>query len=699
MFNTAVLQAQPTPAEIAEEEAVRRQEAIRMLRMRLVEAQSLQRQSRLVEAARAYEDAWALFPRVGLVGGAVETDKAAVVEGLVDVRLRLAEQARRRGDLQEADSHLRSALRVNPQSAAALKAKMENDRAINASRGMVPSPETVARVPEIQGEKVNAGTLVQNGKLLFEAGKIDEAETHLLQAAQIDPDNKAANYYLQLIRQQRFARGVRTRELVAQNAMVEVEKAWDPVVKRDQLPFPNPLMQERDVVRTSPQRQEIAAKLNAIRLNEVGYDGLPLIEVLKHLTDESIKRDPDRIGLNFMVNPHASAPAPAPALPLDPSAPPVIIEETLPGVDIATVTVKLNPPLRNLRLADVLDAVITSADQPIRYELRDYAVVFSPRTPEPTPLFTRTFRVDPNTFMQGLESVGGLSLGDEIGSGEGGGGGGRGGRGGGGDDRDGGFNLPRVMLAPVRGRGTGGAGGNVTGTGLNFVTKTNTLRTVNDLVREFFTTTGVNLEPPKNVFFNDRSGDLLVRATLEDLEIIEVAVQRLNTPPPQVQIEAKFAEIGQEDSKALGFDWFLGNTLMFGGKVGGQGGSAPSFAGQPSAANPSGMFPGPGFGPGIVGPGTRLPSANDGLLTSGLRNVAGANNATVPELGTITGILTDPQFRMVLRALDQRGGADVLSAPKVTTLSGRQAQISVLDLRTIVTGVDLENNQNTSAPS
>ena len=55
---------------------------------------------------------------------------------------------------------------------------------------------------------------------------------------------------------------------------------------------------------------------------------------------------------------------------------------------------------------------------------------------------------------------------------------------------------------------------------------------------------------------------------------------------------------------------------------------------------------------------------------------------------TFTGILTDPQFRVVIRALEQRQGVDLLSAPKITTLSGRQAQIKIVDVRYIVIGLD-----------
>jgi len=200
----------------------------------------------------------------------------------------------------------------------------------------------------------------------------------------------------------------------------------------------------------------------------------------------------------------------------------------------------------------------------------------------------------------------------------------------------------------------------------------------------------------KALFFNDRTGILFVRATLSDLDIIEKAIQILNVAPPQVEIEARFAEINQTDSKALGFDWLLGNTLMGGGRLGLSGGSAPSYTGQPSAANPGSISPvdGSQILPGGVFPGTSAaglaaPGANDQLVTSGLRNTT-ADSGKIPEVFSLTGILTDPQFKVVIRALEQRDGVDLLSAPKVTTLSGRQAHVEVSDVRTIATGL---NNQ------
>ncbi|MFM8357311.1 MAG: type II secretion system protein GspD [Verrucomicrobiota bacterium] len=185
----------------------------------------------------------------------------------------------------------------------------------------------------------------------------------------------------------------------------------------------------------------------------------------------------------------------------------------------------------------------------------------------------------------------------------------------------------------------------------------------------------------KALFFNDRTGILFVRATLSDLDIIEQAIQVLNVAPPQIQVEAKFAEITQQDSKAVGFDWWLGNITMTGGRLGAQGGSAPSFQGNSTFSNPEGTFPGSALG------GTALtPRNSDGLITGAIRNTDGSQSE-IPTVATITGILTDPQFRVVIKALEQREGVDLLTAPRVTTLSGRQAQIQVVDARRIVLDV------------
>jgi len=236
------------------------------------------------------------------------------------------------------------------------------------------------------------------------------------------------------------------------------------------------------------------------------------------------------------------------------------------------------------------------------------------------------------------------------------------------------------------GGGAGGGGGSQSGSGIHAVTSAYNMSTVQALVRSFFLSMGIDLLPPKSIFFNDREGTLVVRATLQDLDTIETAVQVLNIAPPQVNIKAKFVEVSQKDSRALGFDWYLGNVLIGNHSMGLSGGTAPSYNGSPTMANPAGSFPG------NAAAGTAiLPSGSDTLLSSGLRNSLNA-----PAVGTFSGILTDPQFRMVVHALEQREGADILNESSVTTLSGRQTEIQVVDLITIVTGTSLNQTSGGS---
>jgi hypothetical protein len=52
-------------------------------------------------------------------------------------------------------------------------------------------------------------------------------------------------------------------------------------------------------------------------------------------------------------------------------------------VDVSVISIKIEPPLTDVRLVDVLDAVVKVAEIPIKYSIEDYSVVFSLRGPEP----------------------------------------------------------------------------------------------------------------------------------------------------------------------------------------------------------------------------------------------------------------------------------------------------------------------------
>ncbi len=541
-------------------------------------------------------------------------------------------------------------------------------------------------------------------------GKLDEADAKLKLAIQQDPHNEAALYYLNLVSEAKYKEAVKAHEVSMRQDVRAVEQAWANPTSRELLPVPNPYA-TTNLVYTGRGRQAIILKLDRIHLDSVKYDGLPLGEVIINLNDEAKKRDPEKKGINFIISQNIDsggiAAQAAPVLGPDgqplPAPPPE-------QVDMSSILIKINPALTDIRLADALDAIVSVAERPIKYSILDYAVVFSLKAREAVPLYTRTFKVDPNTFYQGLQGVGAFDFGESMNVGQsssgGGGFGGSSGGGFGGGQSQGqnsivGAIISRVSVAPggimggknggagqQQGTGTGGGGG---GGGLKFITTTNNMQDVSEAAMNYFASLGVDLDPTRNpgkaLFFNDRQGMLVVRGTMQDLDMIEAAIQVLNIIPPQVNIKSKIIEVEQNDTKALGFDWYLGNVLMNGGSIGGQGGTAPSFNGTPTAANPIGVFPGNPF---AATPTTLAPSPTDQLLTGGLRNPS-------TTLFTFTGILTDPQFRVAIKALQQRQGAELLAQPEVTTTSGRQAQMKATDVRTIITAYGFSSGQTQSA--
>jgi general secretion pathway protein D len=675
---TVAMAQEAAPAgdtDIAVREAVRRQAYTVELRQKLGEAGLAEQRKDLPAASRAYGQAVELSDQIGTGTG---PEAKAAITGLSRVNTVLAQDAAAHSDYKAADALLKAALAHDSQNVMLLGLKQANDVHLAAQAGKVPSNEVLDRVPSIVTNQVKVATMVQDGKLLYELGKLDDAEAKLKQALVEEPSNPSAIYYLKLIQEARYAAKDNQHQIIDNQRLIDIENAWQAPVERDLLPVPNPYGRT-NIVHTGAGRQSIISKLERIQLNDVKYDGLELNDVIRNLSEEAKKRDPDKAGINFIILADTGAAAPSNPGAIDPAT--GLPASALPTetVDVGSVHVKINPPLSNVRLADVLDAIVKTADKPIKYSIEDYAIVFSLKTAEPTPLYTRTFRVDPNTFEQGLQSVSSEIFG-AIASGSGGGG----------SQSSGGGITPGTVAAVITAGGNGG-GGN----GIMYVTKTNAMLNVQNQVKAFFAAAGVSLEPPKALFFNDRKGILFIRATLQDLDIIEQAIQTLNVTPPQVNIKAKFAEVTQLDENALGFDWYLGNTLLGNGSTALQGGTAPSFTGlQSTAANPEGTFPGTlGFlGGNNLQPATyQTASTTDQLLTGGLRNVLQA-----PAIGTLTGIATDPQFRAVVSALSQRTGVDVMDAPEVTTVSGRQTHIEVTDMESIVTGVNANQTASTS---
>src|SRR5205807_9693564 len=145
---------------------------------------------------RAYES-------VQTIGVGIDPESQETISGLATVRLALAKQAQQRGRFGEADLHVKRVLTVDPKNEAALRFKKENDKALEALKGRVPSKEVQALIPEVQKQRISTATLAQDGKVLYEMGRMEEAEAKLKHAVAQYADHTIAFYYLTLIEEAR----------------------------------------------------------------------------------------------------------------------------------------------------------------------------------------------------------------------------------------------------------------------------------------------------------------------------------------------------------------------------------------------------------------------------------------------------------------------------------------------------------------
>ena len=65
--------------------------------------------------------------------------------------------------------------------------------------------------------------------------------------------------------------------------------------------------------------------------------------------------------------------------------------------------------------------------------------------------------------------------------------------------------------------------------------------------------------------------------------------------------------------------------------------------------------------------------------------------------GQMTGILSDPEFRTALQALEHRQGVETLAEPECVTTGGRQTQMRATDISEFVTNFSLKETSTNSA--
>ncbi len=201
--------------------------------------------------------------------------------------------------------------------------------------------------------------------------------------------------------------------------------------------------------------------------------------------------------------------------------------------------------------------------------------------------------------------------------------------------------------------------------------------------QEYLQSQGVPFPNGASANYVSAGSRLIVRNTPDALNLIDSIVAAANRAAPlQVQIESKFINISQNNLKEMGFDWLLGPVSLPTHLALSGGGASRTHAAHYPMVNPATGFP---IGRNPVTDNLRAGSGggpksaiSTHSISSLIAQSLGAQWGGAASVFGISGIFTRPQFQMVIRALSQTKGVDLVSAPKVTARSGQKATIKII---------------------
>src|SRR5438128_260750 len=644
----AVVQAQNVK-NIADREAARRQAHIPRGEEVLARAQSELHAKQYALAHEDFRIALRYLPNSPAAGKSY----SAALDGFCESGVKLAEQRIAEGKYEESELILNEILtdpyNPNCREARTLLTHLHDPGYINKTMG----PKFLAKVEEVK-------KLLTEAEGFYQSGRYDLAMKRYDQVLNLDPYNTAARKGQERIDLTKYQYGVQGYNETRGRAMWQVEHGWEQPV-RQHGPSAGPL--ENVVARDASNTARIRNKLDSIIIPRIEFRDASIREAIDFLRQQAAANDPTtegRRGVDIVLRLRSlgrsseptpvtatttvgGAAPPAETLPAGETAPPpaagvataapVVTPATpsLPPVNPAEARITLT--LNQIPLGEALRYIASQAGLKVKVE--PYAVLILPLSEQSNELTTKEYRVPPG-FISSTVNVG--------------------------------------VSALNQGATKVGAGAVPGGTGKDTQETTGGQLLVNrEGAREFLESQGVPFPPGASAHFLPQSSRLIVRNTIDNLELVDALVEQANVAgPKQVEIESKFVEITQNNLKELGFDWLLGPFNITGnsGKIVGAGGAPP-------AANPA-NFPFPTTNQFPVTSGNRSGdfaiSAN--ALDALLLGTGGA--AVAPGIFGLAGVMTNPQFQVVIRALNQKKGIDLLSAPRVTTKSGQRAVIEIV---------------------
>jgi general secretion pathway protein D len=487
--------------------------------------------------------------------------------------------------------------------------------------------------PSFAAQREDVSKLLVEAEGFYSRGSYDLASKRYEQVLNIDKYNIAARNGLEKVSNAKQKYDHEAYNETRARMLWQVTQGWETPVRR--------FTGGKDTISTQSrgdisQTEAITAKLNRIIVPHITLQDTTIREAVERLRQmsrslDTLEPDPAKKGVNIFLK-LASSNASSSASPLGDILPPPA-DATAPAAaavaPAATEDTQVTLSLDNVPLYEVLRYLASLSG--LKIKIDPVAVSIVPLSDVSNELVTKEYKVPP-TF------------------------------------------IPKA--APPAADTTGGFGANVVGDQTtNRILATQSAQT-------YLASLGVQFPEGASAQYIPAGSKLVVRNTQDNIDFIDTVVDaQLGAAPTQVQIESKFVEINQNNLKELGFDWRLGAFQIGSSGVYGSGGNAANNAAAYPFTDPAGQV----IGTTAVTSGLRSGQGNNpnsAISINGIDALLGGATALAsgagPAMFGLAGIYTNPQFQMVIRALNQKKGIDLMSAPTVTTKSGNHAVVNVI---------------------
>ena len=617
--HVAPLRAESDLVAISEREILKRQEESKQAEQLIITARRDLADKNLEGAYSNYLQAL----QITRSGPATEKQRAALILEFSKTGIDYANWLISNGRYQDAENTAKTILtpELNPAYKPAMQMLANLEQPGYYNRTVTPG---------FASKREEVSTLLNQADGYYATGRNDLALKRYEQVLNLDPYSIAARNGMEQVNKQRKTYYDSTYNETRSRMLWLTDRAWERPVRKLTPAGRDTGGSSFGTNTAANSKDAINNKLNKIIIDRIDLDQASIREVVDFLKQKSRQLDnstddPKKKGVNIVLKLASSAPAPTP---VDGQVPEIPTLES--GVNEDT---KISIALKNVPLIEAVRYLTELSG--LKYKIEPFAVSIIPLTENTEELVTKEYRVPPGFIP--------ASVGESTTSGP----------------------LPGNQPS-------GDANNRITG-------RRN--------ATQYFTEQGVPFPTGAFAQYIASGSKLIVRNTQAAVDLIDTIVEgATGVAPTQVEIESKFVEISQNNLNELGFDWLLGPFSIGGGvygdggtRGGGQDLSSAYYQNYPIVIDGKTVGANPMTAGNRNGIGTSYNSAiTANSLNALLGGIPQGTNVASPGVFGLAGVFTNAQFQMVIRALSQQKGVDLMSAPKVTTKSGIKATIKVI---------------------